>query len=337
MKIEIKKYVDSITRYAAALAVAVCSLALTQSVHAQASPSIEKKSLKILGIGNSFLKNATNMLPGIVKDSGHELILGVAAPGGRTIQNHYEAALLGEANPEDPKAKLYEYNKQKMTLKEMLTAEKWDYVTIQQSSPNSFKIDTYRPYCAEPLRLHQESIPHKPRLFSTRLGPGDRIITGKIWTKNLPDLCIRSSPATTTPSPKRLGLRKLFPSGMPSNWQRKLPSGNSREILISTTTIQNILSFPKNPIHLMAALRGEGLMAPTKSSNLMAPMPAAQAAIWRPVCGMSFSLEGTFGKSRGILGFLANGPHRFVNLPIRLSTAPARRLGLLTLRLNRQL
>jgi hypothetical protein len=73
MKIEIKKYVDSITRYAAALAVAVYSLALTQSVHAQASPSIEKKSLKILGIGNSFLKNATNMLPGIVKDSGHEL------------------------------------------------------------------------------------------------------------------------------------------------------------------------------------------------------------------------------------------------------------------------
>jgi hypothetical protein len=146
MKIEIKKYVDSITRYAAALAVAVGSLALTQSVHAQASISIEKKSLKILGIGNSFLKNATSMLPGIVKDSGHELILGVAAPGGRTIQNHYEAALLGETNPEDPKAELYEYNKQKMTLKEMLTAEKWDYVTIQQSSPTSFKIDTYRPY-----------------------------------------------------------------------------------------------------------------------------------------------------------------------------------------------
>ena len=49
MELEIKKYVDSITRYAAAIAVAVCSLALTQSVHAQASPSIEKKSLKILG------------------------------------------------------------------------------------------------------------------------------------------------------------------------------------------------------------------------------------------------------------------------------------------------
>ena len=31
---------------------------------------------------------------------------------------------------------------------------------------------------------------------------------------------------------------------------------------------------------------------------------------------------------------MANGPHRFVKLPIRLSTAPARRLGLLTPRLT---
>jgi len=31
---------------------------------------------------------------------------------------------------------------------------------------------------------------------------------------------------------------------------------------------------------------------------------------------------------------LANGPHRFVNLPIRLSTALVRRLGLLTPRLT---
>ena len=31
---------------------------------------------------------------------------------------------------------------------------------------------------------------------------------------------------------------------------------------------------------------------------------------------------------------MANGPHRFVNLPITLSTAPARRLGLLTPRLT---
>jgi hypothetical protein len=147
-----------------------CQHVTTQSVHAQGSPSIEKKSLKILGIGNSFLKNATSMLPGIVKDSGHELILGVAAPGGRTLQNHYEAAMLGETNPEDPKAKLYEYNKQKMTLKEMLTAEKWDYVTIQQSSPTSFKIDTYRPYAQNVYDYIKKYAPTNRGCFSPDLG-----------------------------------------------------------------------------------------------------------------------------------------------------------------------
>ena len=42
----------------------------------------------------------------------------------------------------------------------------------------------------------------------------------------------------------------------------------------------------------------------------------------------SFSLERTFGKSRRIQGFLAIGAHRFVNLPIRLSPALTRWLGL---------
>ena len=151
MKIEIKKYVDSITRYAAALAVAVCSLALTQSVHAQASSSIEKKSLKILGIGNSFLMNATNNLPGMVKKGGHELIFGLARAS--SLQSHYDAALLSEKNPEDPKARIYKVQrgwwgidpKQNLNLKEMLSGEKWDYVTLQQNSPNSYEIDTYRP------------------------------------------------------------------------------------------------------------------------------------------------------------------------------------------------
>jgi len=142
MKIEIKKCISSITRYAAALAVG--SVAATQGAHAQASPAIEKKSLKILGIGNSFLMNATNMLPAMVKDSGHDLVFGLARAS--SLQSHDEAGLLGETNPEDPKAKIYEYKNQKMNLKEMLTAENWDYVTIQQNSPNSFKVDTYRPH-----------------------------------------------------------------------------------------------------------------------------------------------------------------------------------------------
>ncbi|MBT7256598.1 MAG: DUF4886 domain-containing protein, partial [Planctomycetaceae bacterium] len=212
MKIEIKQYVDSITRYTAALAVAVYSLALTQSVHAQASPSIETKSLKILGIGNSFLKNATNMLPGIVKDSGHELILGVAAPGGCTIQRHYDAALLGEANPEDPKAKLYDYNNQKMTLKEMLTAEKWDYVTIQQSSPNSFKIDTYRPYAQNLYDYIKKYTPEAEVVFHQTWAwrPDHNRMN---MDKNPPGFMYQELTRNYNTIAKEVGIKKIIPVG----------------------------------------------------------------------------------------------------------------------------
>ncbi len=111
-----------------------------------ALPSGGKKSLKILGIGNSFLRNATSALPKIVSEAGHELTLGVGAPGGRSLKNHYDAAMISEENPDDPRGRLYEYKSRKMSLKEILTAEKWDIVTIQQASPESWKSDSFRPY-----------------------------------------------------------------------------------------------------------------------------------------------------------------------------------------------
>ncbi|HPN83893.1 MAG TPA: DUF4886 domain-containing protein [Victivallales bacterium] len=105
-----------------------------------------RKKIKILGIGNSFLANVMNSFPGIVKNAGHELIVCKAIPGGHSLQMHYDKAMINEENPEDPKGKPYKYNDKKMSLKEVLVADKWDYVTIQQSSPNSYKIETYRPY-----------------------------------------------------------------------------------------------------------------------------------------------------------------------------------------------
>jgi hypothetical protein len=127
---------------------------------------------------------------------------------------------------------------------------------------------------------------------------------------------------------KEVGIKKIIPVGNAFQLVAEISEWKFARDSDFDYKNQDILSFPKNPIHLMAALRSEGRKVPTKSSNLMAPMPTAQAAIWQPVCGMSFSLEGTFGKPRGIQGFLAGEPYCFVNLPIRLSTAPARRLGL---------
>ena len=136
---------------------------------------------------------------------------------------------------------------------------------------------------------------------------------------------------------KEVGIKKIIPVGNAFQLAEETPEWKFARDPDFDYNNPKYPELPKEPNSLNGGFAWRG---PTGRENdgadMMAPMPAAQAAIWRPVCGMSFSLEGTFGKSRGIQGFFANGPHRFVNLPIRLSTALARRLGLLTLHLKRQ-
>jgi len=105
------------------------------------------KQIKLLAIGNSFSRNATNYLNDIVKSSGNcELVFGHAMIGGCPLERHWNLACKNEANPEDPEGKPYMYKDKKVGLKEMLTAEKWQFVTIQQYSLISFKVESYRPY-----------------------------------------------------------------------------------------------------------------------------------------------------------------------------------------------
>jgi hypothetical protein len=111
------------------------------------SPGTPVKQVKLLSIGNSFSGNTSKYLNDIVKSSGNcELIFGHAMIGGCSLEKHWNLACKNEANPEDPEGKSYVYKNKKAGLKEMLTAEKWQYVTIQQYSLISFKMETYRPY-----------------------------------------------------------------------------------------------------------------------------------------------------------------------------------------------
>ena len=83
-----------------------CGAVAAQSAADEASQPDGTRTLKILGIGNSFLRNVVNHLPGLVQAGGHNFVLGAGTPGGRALQNHYEAAMLGDANPEDPKDRI---------------------------------------------------------------------------------------------------------------------------------------------------------------------------------------------------------------------------------------
>lgn len=102
----------------------------------------EGKTVRILTIGNSFSRNATNHLDDLAKAGGHTLIHRPIVVGGASLELHATRAQKHEADPRD-KDGLYTNGR---SLKDELIAEKWDYVTIQQASIKSHDPATYQPF-----------------------------------------------------------------------------------------------------------------------------------------------------------------------------------------------
>ncbi len=111
------------------------------------------KIMKILTIGNSFSENSTRFLPAIFADAGKEITIGKCVLGGCTLERHWNNAVNNE-----PTYGSANYGGDK-TLREMLTAEKWDVVTMQQASPMSWRIRSYYPYIDNLAALVRELAP----------------------------------------------------------------------------------------------------------------------------------------------------------------------------------
>lgn len=104
----------------------------------------EQKTVRLLTIGNSFAENALTYLPQIVESAGHKIVVGRANLGGCTMERHWKHASQFEADPADKEGSPYGGGKH--SLKDLLTKEKWDFVTIQQVSYKSHDLSTYQPF-----------------------------------------------------------------------------------------------------------------------------------------------------------------------------------------------
>lgn len=109
----------------------------------------QAKELKILAIGNSFSGNASRYLPDIAKSSGSRLTFGHAMIGGCPLEKHLALARRHEEAPDDPAGKPYRLAGAPASLKQLLQADNWQIVTIQQYSVYSMRAETFRPYAKE--------------------------------------------------------------------------------------------------------------------------------------------------------------------------------------------
>ena len=100
--------------------------------------------MKILSIGNSFSQDAQRYLHRLAKAEGENIKTVNLYIGGCSLRQHYLNIL------DDCAAYDFEFNGEKtgikVSIRQALASDEWDYVTLQQASNRSGKADTYGPY-----------------------------------------------------------------------------------------------------------------------------------------------------------------------------------------------
>ncbi|MBR6748453.1 MAG: DUF4886 domain-containing protein [Clostridia bacterium] len=103
--------------------------------------------IKVLAIGNSFSNNAMTYLHQIARAAGVDLKCVNLFIGGCSLYTHYQNML------DDDRAYGLHINGFatgfKVSIREALRADQWDYITLQQASRFSFDFETYEPYISE--------------------------------------------------------------------------------------------------------------------------------------------------------------------------------------------
>jgi len=143
------------------------------------------KRLKVLTIGNSFSICLLSQMPACVKSTGRELDLCSLYIGGCSLERHWQNVVAstnagfrpygvswnycGKSNdPAAPVAKAVVEGR--ANIPEMLSADRWDVVTLQQASHYSWRPDTYEPYGGNLVDLIR------------RLAPQAEIVVQETWS-----------------------------------------------------------------------------------------------------------------------------------------------------------
>jgi hypothetical protein len=136
---------------------------------ADAKPaSAPKTSVKLLTVGNSFAVNSTHYLPDLAKAGGKTLILLNCYKGGCSLKQHADAIAATEKNPNSPASQIYVHSgslasnlekSKHFNLKEALLSDKWEVITVQQYSAESYKPETYEPYAKQVIDTVRQYAP----------------------------------------------------------------------------------------------------------------------------------------------------------------------------------
>lgn len=128
------------------------ALSLTASLHLFAEERKDDQTLKVLIIGNSFSICALEHTPKIAENLGKKIDMASLYIGGCSLERHWKNVL----GANKPDFKPYRLDRETLgknvvrdgrtNIPEMLKAEKWDVVTIQQVSSKGFVEKSFYPF-----------------------------------------------------------------------------------------------------------------------------------------------------------------------------------------------
>ena len=124
--------------------------------------------IKILSIGNSFSEDAQRYLYELAANDGTQMKTVNLYIGGCTLRTHYINML------EDRAAYDFQFNGKntgiKVSIKQALISDEWDFVTLQQASPSSTRYETFTPYISELAAYVRKYCPHTKLLIHETWG-----------------------------------------------------------------------------------------------------------------------------------------------------------------------
>lgn len=178
------------------------------------------KQLKVLTIGNSFSQSVLTYLPQVAKSvEGCDLLIEGANIGGCSLMRHWCFISEGESEPSTR-----DYKNKTKTMKEILLSQKWDIVSIQQRSPDSWRPETYQPYAKNIYNYVKKYAPQAEvvlqQTWSYRADDA-RISKGGAWGFDQNEMFRRIEAAYAKIS-KEMNLR-VIPVGIAVQKARKLP------------------------------------------------------------------------------------------------------------------
>lgn len=123
-------------------------------------------TIKVLAFGNSFSNDGTSFIDDIAKADGKDIRVADCSIGGCSLERHYGNIFNGTTD--------YSFYYRTITgtksfsnvgMYQALVATDWDYITIQQVSGKSGKIDSYEPYLGELIEYFKEVCPDAEIVF----------------------------------------------------------------------------------------------------------------------------------------------------------------------------